>query len=284
MGMQEIANELKKKFPEVNKKGGFFTHHFYTLYGPNSRLDSLVNGDMNLADSDFLFYHSPHPGTRISFTDTYLYFSAGLPGSPSARIPIIESISSFYAWKGPSFEDVYLPIFRIEIQKMIEINLTIGPMVSSSMKRYTLIFSDLNENQGAITVQWPAKEERIYEALVHAINNTVCKYNLGNLAKSKEENLDYESAISIWEQMGDRQKAKEVRKKMIDSKASKTVVHGDYVDDRDTIVKDSVINKSNIGAGGDDKFAKLKELKEMFDSGFISKEEMEEMKKEILGK
>ena len=42
--------------------------------------------------------------------------------------------------------------------------------------------------------------------------------------------------------------------------------------------------KLGIGAGGEDKFAKLKELKEMFDSGFISKEEMEEMKKEILGK
>ena len=45
-----------------------------------------------------------------------------------------------------------------------------------------------------------------------------------------------------------------------------------------------MISKSNIGAGKDDKFSKLKELKEMFDSGFISKEEMEEMKKEILGK
>ena len=99
---------------------------------------------MNLADSDFLFYHSPHPGTRISFTDTYLYFSAGLPGSPSARIPIIKSISSFYAWKSPSFEDVYLPIFRIEIQKMIEINLTSIGMVSSSLKKYILNFSDLN--------------------------------------------------------------------------------------------------------------------------------------------
>ena len=281
--MQEIANELKKKFPEVNKKGGFFTHHFYNLYGPNSRLDSLVNGDMNLADSDFLFYHSPHPGTRISFTDTYLYFSAGLPGSPSARIPIIKSISSFYAWKSPSFEDVYLPIFRIEIQKMIEINLTSIDMVSSSLKKYILNFSDLNENQGAITVQWTAKEERIYEALVHAINNTVCKYNLGNLAKSKEENLDYESAISIWEQMGDRQKAKEVRKKMIDSKASKTVVHGDYVDDRDTIVKDSVINKSNIGAGGKSKAEEIKEIKELLDSGAIDKDDYEKMKREIVG-
>ena len=167
---------------------------------------------------------------------------------------------------------------------MIEINLTSIDMVSSSMKKYILNFSDLNENQGAITVQWPAKEERIYEALVHAINNTVCKYNLGNLAKSKEENLDYESAISIWEQMGDRQKAKEVRKKMIDSKASKTVVHGDYVDDRDTIVKDSVLNRSNVGAGGDNKAEKLREAKALLDDGIIDDDEFKQMKKEILGK
>jgi len=85
--------------------------------------------------------------------------------------------------------------------------------------------------------------------------------------------------------------AKNVRNKL-KVKIDQTVVHGDYVDDRDTtyvddrdtIVKDSVVNKSEIGAGGDDKFAKLKELKEMFDSGFISNEEMEKMKKDIMGK
>ena len=54
-------------------------------------------------------------------------------------------------------------------------------------------------------------------------------------------------------------------------------------DDRDTIVKDSVVSKSSIG-GGSSKMQELEKLKEMFDSGFISKEEMEKMKKEILGK
>ena len=67
-------------------------------------------------------------------------------------------------------------------------------------------------------------------------------------------------------------------------KVDQTVIHGDYVDDRDTIVKDSVINKSNIGAGGDDKFAKLKELKEMLAEGLIDKDDFKEMKKEIMGK
>ena len=113
------------------------------------------------------------------------------------------------------------------------------------------------------------------------------------LAGELEGLLRYKEAIDIWEELGRHDEAKRVRKKIRDEgrvKVDQTVVHGDYVDDRDTtyiddrdtIIKDSVISKSNIGAGGDDKFAKLKELKEMFDSGFISKEEMKEMKKEIL--
>ena len=48
-------------------------------------------------------------------------------------------------------------------------------------------------------------------------------------------------------------------------------------------VKSHADNTNTISTG-DDKFPKLEKLKEMFDSGFISKEEMEDMKKEILGK
>ena len=51
-----------------------------------------------------------------------------------------------------------------------------------------------------------------------------------------------------------------------------------------TIVKDSVVNKSNIGAGGDDKLTKIKELKELLDSGALDDDEFKQMKKEILGK
>ena len=115
------------------------------------------------------------------------------------------------------------------------------------------------------------------------------------LAGELEDLLRYEEAIDIWEELGRHDEAKRIRKKIRDEgtiKVDQTVVHGDYVDDRDTtyiddrdtIVKDSVISKSNIGAGGDDKFAKLKELKEMLSEGLIDKEEFKEMKKEILGK
>jgi len=42
--------------------------------------------------------------------------------------------------------------------------------------------------------------------------------------------------------------------------------------------------KSNTGSGGDDKFTKLKELKEMLSEGLIDEDEFKQMKKEILGK
>ena len=63
-------------------------------------------------------------------------------------------------------------------------------------------------------------------------------------------------------------------------KVAQKVVHGDEV----TEIKDSVLNKSNIGSGGDDKFTKLKELKEMLAEGLIDDDEFKQMKKEILGK
>ncbi len=65
-------------------------------------------------------------------------------------------------------------------------------------------------------------------------------------------------------------------------KVDQTVIHGDYVDDRDTIVKDSVISKSNIG--GSSKMQELKELTEMKEKGLIDDDEFKQMKKEILGK
>ena len=107
------------------------------------------------------------------------------------------------------------------------------------------------------------------------------------LAGELEDLLRYKEAIDIWEELGIHKEAKRIRKKVRDEgrvSVDQTVVHGDYVDDRDTTVRDSVINKSNIGAGGDDKFAKLKELKEMLSEDLIDKEEFKEMKKEIMGK
>ena len=66
-------------------------------------------------------------------------------------------------------------------------------------------------------------------------------------------------------------------------KVDQTVVHGDYVDDRDTIVKDSVLNRSNVGTGKS-KSEELRETKALLDDGIINDDEFKQMKKEILGK
>ena len=98
--------------------------------------------------------------------------------------------------------------------------------------------------------------------------------------------LDYNTAIQIWEDIGEYEEAARVRKLKVEQSAMKvhqTVVHGDYVDDRDTIVKDSVINRSNIG-GGSSKMQELKDLTEMKEKGLIDDDEFKQMKKEILGK
>jgi hypothetical protein len=119
------------------------------------------------------------------------------------------------------------------------------------------------------------------------------KYGNGNrkleieIAKEKEKYLDYENALLDFERLGLHKSARRVRQKINDQKEIKvdqTVIHGDYVDDRDTIVKDSVINRSNIGAGSDDKVTKLEKISEMKDKGIIDDDEFKQMKKEILGK
>ena len=100
-------------------------------------------------------------------------------------------------------------------------------------------------------------------------------------AKEREDALDYETAIKLWEELGLIQEAARVRKlqaTMGSVKVAQKVVHGD------TIVKDSVLNRTNIGSDGDDKFTRLEKLTEMKEKGLIDDDEFKQMKKEILGK
>ena len=104
------------------------------------------------------------------------------------------------------------------------------------------------------------------------------------MAKDKVKHLDYDKAIEIYESIGDKEAARNTRKLRTEDgavKVDQTVVHGDQV--TKTEIKDSVISKSNIGAGGDDKLGKIKELKELLDSGAIDKDDYEKMKREIVG-
>ena len=101
-------------------------------------------------------------------------------------------------------------------------------------------------------------------------------------ANERERALDYDSAIDIWEELGQIDQAARVRKLKADLAAPKTVIHGDYVDDRDTFVNDSVVNRSNIGSDSS-KMQKLEKLNNMREKGAIDDEEFKQMKKEIIG-
>ncbi len=103
--------------------------------------------------------------------------------------------------------------------------------------------------------------DEIYFGDPHKLINSVRKWR-SDLAKEREKALDYGSAIEIWESLGEIKEAARVRK----------------------LQAEMGLNRSNVGAGGDDKLGKIKELKELLDSGAIDDDEFKQMKKEILGK
>ena len=60
------------------------------------------------------------------------------------------------------------------------------------------------------------------------------------------------------------------------------IIQGDNI--TKTEVKDSVLNRSNIGSDGKTKAEQVQNIKELLDSGAIDDDEFKQMKKEILGK
>jgi len=100
-------------------------------------------------------------------------------------------------------------------------------------------------------------------------------------AERCEEVLDHDQATKLWEKIGRHDNAKRVREIVMKGQGQ-TFIQGDYVDDRDTIVRDSVVNKSKIG-GASSKLQELKDLKELLDSGAINDKDYEQMKNEIIG-
>ena len=108
--------------------------------------------------------------------------------------------------------------------------------------------------------------------------------NMRGEAEKRELALDYDSAIDIWEELNEIEEAARVRKLKIEQGAMKvdqTVVQGDQI--TKTEIKDSVLNRSNIGNSDDDKIAKLEKIAEMKEKGLINDDDYEKMKREIVG-
>ena len=100
-----------------------------------------------------------------------------------------------------------------------------------------------------------------------------------------EDIMDINRAIEIYEELKEDAEVVRLRTFIKDEskiKVTQKVVHGDEV--TKTEIKDSVVSKSNVGAGGKSKAEEIKEIKELLDSGAIDDDEFKQMKKEILGK
>jgi len=104
-------------------------------------------------------------------------------------------------------------------------------------------------------------------------------YRKEKVGEELEKRELYDEAEEWYSHNRMTKKATEMRKKKADMSAPKTEIN---IDDRDTIIKDSVINRSNIASNGDDKFAKLERLTKMKKEGLIDDDEFKQMKKEIL--
>ena len=109
--------------------------------------------------------------------------------------------------------------------------------------------------------------------------------NLRKEAKERETAKDYDSAIKIWEELGEIKEAARIRTLKAEQgsvKVAQKVVQGDEV--TKTEIKDSVLNRSNVSSGDKSKAEEIKEIKELLDSGAIDDDEFKQMKKEILEK
>ena len=155
------------------------------------------------------------------------------------------------------------------------------------------IYEEINMPEKAVRVKKLKAEDKVkhldYDKAIEIYESIGDKEGAAEARKLKalerEQARDYSAAIEIWETLGEIEEAARVRKLKAEQSAVKvdqTVVHGNYVDDRDTIVKDSVVNKSNIGAGGKSKAEELREAKSLLDEGLINEDDYEKMKKEIL--
>ena len=100
-------------------------------------------------------------------------------------------------------------------------------------------------------------------------------------AEKHEKLLEFEEAVKIYKEYEMDDEIIRVREKAR-NKVEQTVVHGDQI--TKTEIKDSVLNRSNVGAGGKSKSEELREAKALLDDGIINDDEFKQMKKEILGK
>ena len=184
-------------------------------------------------------------------------------------------------WKELDKEDETIRVLNTQAEELISegkyslaINLWKNIDNEKEAERFTRISAKKLEN------------EKNYDGAMELWNGIKVKEETIRVMKLKagerEKARDYEAAIEIWEALGEIDEAARARKmkaEMGSVKVAQKIVHGDDV----TEIKDSVLNRSNVGTNSEDKFAKLERLTEMKKEGLISDEEYDKMKQEIIG-
>tara|TARA_B110000014_G_C20111348_1_gene585545 strand:- start:579 stop:1376 length:798 start_codon:yes stop_codon:yes gene_type:complete len=104
-----------------------------------------------------------------------------------------------------------------------------------------------------------------------------------DIAKRHEKLLEFDEAASMYKELGMDDatiRVRELKSEKNAVKVTQKVVHGDEI--TKTEIKDSVLNRSNVGSGRS-KIEELKDLAEMKKEGLISENDYEKMKLEIIG-
>jgi len=120
-------------------------------------------------------------------------------------------------------------------------------------------------------------------------DRSVWEYKL-NQARIYENQLDYDQALALYRELNMTSDVRRVNQAKYnrsgggEPSGNTTIIHGNYVNDNDTVVKDSVLNRSNLGGSGTSKIEELEKASGLKEKGLINDEEYEHMKKEILGK
>jgi len=134
-----------------------------------------------------------------------------------------------------------------------------------------------------LAIKWINELNPKYESEANKALNSLNEITILK-AKKHEKLLEFDAAAEIYKELMMDDDVIRVRKLQAEQgsvKVTQKVVHGDEV--TKTEIKDSVLNRSNVG-GGSSKAEELREAKALLDEGIIDDDEFKQMKKEILEK
>jgi len=286
--MDILIQKLKQKAPPKKTGGGFFSGPLNSLeYGNSINVNKLKN-DLKLKDSDFKI--AGMNGDYVFAIDSkYLYCRSGYT---YAMLPPSDNVHEFEVSRSSTsmamgsikldWEMYAIPLRQIERGA----KLTRSGVAETGMGGMRFDYSRLSLTLvGGKKIEFNVNSFadmhfHFLDVLFREIQETLVKDELLEQAKRHEKLLEFDQAANIYKKYGMDENVIKLREK---AKVShQTVVHGNYVDDRDTIVRDSVVNRSKIG-GASSKLQELKDLKELLDSGAINDKDYEQMKNEIMG-